>query len=98
MVSEEISEAEKGEEGKPPRDTAIFRIFRSFYNRHRRAKGQEKKAYTDHQLNERTVAKLEPSCRCFYRDPGGDLYLRKLDYLQTAFGDEVLRGRHQGPR
>ncbi len=56
MVREEIGEPEKSDEGEPPRDAVNLGILSSLYNRHSRAKAKKKKAYTDHQRNERTVA------------------------------------------
>ena len=56
MVSEEAGKTEEGEEREPPRETVIFSVFRAFNRRKGRSKAKKQKSYTDHQLNERTVA------------------------------------------
>ena len=56
VVSEEIGETDKSEQRKPPRNTAILGAFRAFNRTIGREKAAKKKAETDHQRNERTVA------------------------------------------
>ena len=56
MEDEKTGQASKGEEGNPPRKTAIFRIARALLHRYGANNAQKKKEYTFHQENERTMA------------------------------------------
>lgn len=56
MVSEEVRAANEGDKRNPPREIVAFRIFRTLYNRHSRAKAKKEKEETGHQRNERRMA------------------------------------------
>jgi hypothetical protein len=65
MESEKVGAAGEDQERQPPRKSAIFHALRDLYSRYTRQERKQKKSETDHQRNERMMARWTPRAGYF---------------------------------